>query len=59
MFRAGYMAGNNKLNQRYKRHDEKNMGYGGSLLAKNKWNSFYCIVFFQQKSQAYESTYIL
>lgn len=36
MFKTRYMAGNKRLSQRHKGYDEKNMSYGGSLLAKSK-----------------------
>lgn len=40
VFRARYIAGNNRSSQEYKKYDEINMGYGNTLLAKSKWNQF-------------------
>lgn len=36
LFKIGYIAGNNRLNQEYKRYNERNIGQKGSLLTKSK-----------------------
>lgn len=36
VFRARYIAGNNRLSQEHKEYDEMNMGYKNTLLAKSK-----------------------
>lgn len=36
MFRVEYMAKTTRSRQRYRKHNKNNMGYKGSLLAKNK-----------------------
>lgn len=56
-FKVGYMAGNKRSSQGYRGYDKKVMDYRGSLPAKNKWDQFYCVVFFRQEGQAFESTH--
>lgn len=48
MFKSGYIARSKGISQGHGRYDVKNIGYKGSLLAKDKWNQFHCIVFFWQ-----------
>lgn len=47
MFKARYMAGNNKLSQEHKRYNKKNMGQESLLLTKSKWVKNHHVVLFR------------
>lgn len=58
-FKTEYMARNSISNWEYKKHNENNIDYKNSLMAKGKWDQFYPVVSFRQNVQAYELTYFL
>lgn len=59
MFRPKYIVRNTRSSQKYRMHDEKSMGRGGSLLAKKKSDKNLFIISFQQRGKSYKLTHFL
>ena len=58
-FKIGFMIRTTRSSQEYKQYDENNIGGGGILLAKDKWDKNLLVISFRQRGKAYKSTHFL